>query len=68
MSSKTLMRLRFIRRVQFSRFTMEKGEIWDCYEEHGTGKSYLEAVASNSDRFDFSSCGPCLVRDVENIK
>jgi hypothetical protein len=64
---KTRITLRFLRDMEFPRFKMTEGEIWDCYEEHGTGKDYLEAVAHGEDRFCFAG-GICLVEDVEIIE
>lgn len=64
---KTRITLRFLRNVEFPRFKMYNGETWDCYKEHGTGKDYLEAVATGEGRFNFAG-GICLVEDVEIIE
>lgn len=64
MKKKTRMYLQFLRTVKFPRFIMTVGEVWDCYEEWGTGKDYLDAVAKGEDRFPFAG-GYCFVIDVE---
>ena len=64
---KTKFKLKFLRAVQFPRFTMREGECWDCFKEWGTGKDYLEAIATGEDRIEFAG-GICLITDVEMIE
>lgn len=59
--------LRFKRAVQFPRFRMELGEVWNCTAIGKTGRGYLEALATSSDRFAFAG-GLCLVEDVELVE
>ena len=61
---KTPLRLRFKRAIKFPRFSMAAGEVWDCHQEWGDGRAYLEAVSSGEDRFPFAG-GQCLLQDVE---
>lgn len=56
--------LRFKRAVQFPRFGMESGEVWDCDAIGRTGREYANAVATGADRFPFAG-GLCLLGDVE---
>lgn len=59
--------LRFKREVQFPRFRMELGEVWDCTANGKTGRGYLEALATDSGRFAFAG-GICLVEDVDLVE
>jgi hypothetical protein len=58
--------LRFKREVQFPRFRMDLGEVWDCTAIGKTGRGYLEALATSSGRFAFAG-GVCLTEDVERV-
>lgn len=64
--SKERFSLRFKRNVQFPRFRMGAGELWDCTATGKTGRGYLEALATSSGRFPFAG-GVCLVEDVERV-
>jgi hypothetical protein len=59
--------LRFKRAVQFPRFAMDAGELWDCLPYSKTGREYLDALRTGADRFPFAG-GLCLVQDVEVVK
>ena len=54
----------FKREIKFPRFTMHANEPWLVCEGWGTGRDYLDAVATGADRFDFAG-GQCMVEDVE---
>lgn len=59
--------LRFLRDVKFPRFNMAVGEEWECVEEWGTGREYLEALEREDDRFPFAG-GYCFVSDVSALR
>lgn len=66
LSSDRRFMLRFKRAVQFPRFAMELGELWDCTAIGKTGREYLKALEVADDRFPFAG-GVCLVQDVELV-
>jgi hypothetical protein len=60
--------LRFKRDVQFPRFRMEAGEVWE-FGHRTPGRvqrEYERAIATGADRFPFAG-GYCFVKDVEAL-
>ena len=60
--------LKFLRPTRLRRFAMEQGQRWLCRDNHGIGKSYLEALETSAEQFDFdrTSCPVSAVRIVAN--
>jgi len=63
--------IRFLRDIQFPRFSIKAGEIWPHGFDPvgglgGTARDYYAAIDSGDDRFRFAG-GQCLVKDVELV-